>query len=128
MADLVAGYSEIGSKTTGRKGDALSGTVLYMSMSLDGYIADLNENPARLHEWIFPGAEDDDFEAAVKRLRGANRQIYDEFMSTGASSPDVGPSNPRAAGEVTITTVCPFTSSAATRHPPGRPTGLPCTM
>ena len=84
MADLVAGYSEIGSKTTGRKGDALSGTVLYMSMSLDGYIADLNENPARLHEWIFPGAEDDDFEAAVKRLRGANRQIYDEFMSTGA--------------------------------------------
>jgi dihydrofolate reductase len=53
-------------------------------MSLDGYIADLNENPARLHEWIFPGAEDDDFEAAVKRLRGANRQIYDEFMSTGA--------------------------------------------
>jgi hypothetical protein len=45
----------------------VSGTVLYMSMSLDGYIADLNENPARLHEWIFPGAEDDDFEAAVKR-------------------------------------------------------------
>ena len=62
----------------------MSGTVLYMSMSLDGYIADPNENPARLHEWVFPGAEDDDFEAAVGRLRGANRQIYDEFMSTGA--------------------------------------------
>jgi dihydrofolate reductase len=50
-------------------------------MSLDGFIAGPNEtrdNPlgdggVRLHEWPFPGADD-----------GANRQIYDEFMSTGA--------------------------------------------
>ena len=71
----------------------MSSTVLYMSMSLDGFIAGPNERPDnglgdggdRLHEWIIPGAEDDDdFEAAVGRLRGANRQIYDEFMSTGA--------------------------------------------
>ncbi len=59
----------------------MSSTVLYMSMSLDGFIAGPNEtldNPLgdggyRLHEWLFPGDED-----------GANRQIYDEFMSTGA--------------------------------------------
>jgi len=59
----------------------VSSTVLYMSMSLDGFIAGPNESPdnglgdggARLHEWLFPVAEG-----------GANRQIYDEFMSTGA--------------------------------------------
>jgi dihydrofolate reductase len=71
----------------------MASTVLYMSMSLDGFIAGPNESPVnglgdgghRLHEWVFPGAEDDDdFEAAVARLRGVNRQIYDEFMSTGA--------------------------------------------
>ena len=69
----------------------MSATVLYMSMSLDGFIAGPNEGPGnglgdggeRLHEWIVPGAEDD-LEAAVGRLRGVNRQIYDEFMSTGA--------------------------------------------
>jgi dihydrofolate reductase len=52
-----------------------------MSMSLDGFIAGPNETPDnplgdggdRLHAWPFPGAED-----------GVNRQIYDEFMSTGA--------------------------------------------
>jgi dihydrofolate reductase len=71
----------------------MSSTVLYMSMSLDGFITGPNESPDnglgdgghRLHQWYFPGAEeDDDFEAAVGRLRGANRQIYDESMSTGA--------------------------------------------
>jgi dihydrofolate reductase len=70
----------------------MSSTVLYMSMSLDGFIAGPNESldnglgdgGERLHEWIFPGAEGGDFEAAVARLRGVNRQIYDEFMSAGA--------------------------------------------
>jgi dihydrofolate reductase len=71
----------------------MASTVLHMSMSLDGFIAGPNESPVnglgdgghRLHEWVFPGAEDDDdFEAAVARLRGVNRQIYDEFMFTGA--------------------------------------------
>jgi dihydrofolate reductase len=70
----------------------MSSTVLYMSMSLDGCIAGPNERPdnglgdggERLHEWIFPGVEGGDFEAAVKRLRGVNRQVYDDFMTTGA--------------------------------------------
>jgi len=59
----------------------MSSTVLYMSMSLDGFIAGPNEtldNPLgdggyRLHEWSF--SED---------ATGADRQIYDDFMSTGA--------------------------------------------
>jgi dihydrofolate reductase len=70
----------------------MASTVLYMSMSLDGFIAGPNESMDnglgdggdRLHEWAFPGAEGDDFDAAVARLGGVNRQIYDEFMSTGA--------------------------------------------
>jgi dihydrofolate reductase len=61
-------------------------------MSLDGFITGPNESPDnalgdggdRLHEWAFPGAEGGDFAVAVRRLRGVNRQIYDEFMSTGA--------------------------------------------
>lgn len=70
----------------------MSSTVLYMSMSLDGFIAGPNESMnnglgddgGRLHEWIFPGAEGGDFAAAVARLGGVNRQVYDELMSTGA--------------------------------------------
>jgi dihydrofolate reductase len=70
----------------------VSTTVLYMSMSLDGFIAGPNERPdnalgdggERLHEWVFPGAEGGDFAAAEARLRGVNRQVYDEFMATGA--------------------------------------------
>ncbi len=69
----------------------MSSTVLYMSMSLDGFIAGPNERPdnglgdggERLHEWVLPGAKDS-HKAAVGRLQGVNRQIFDEFMSTGA--------------------------------------------
>ena len=70
----------------------MGATVLYMSMTLDGFIAGpnvrmdngLGDGGERLHEWVFPGAEGGDFDAAVARLKGVNRQIYDEFMSTGA--------------------------------------------
>lgn len=71
----------------------MSSTVLSMSMSLDGFIAGPNETLAnglgdggqRLHDWFFPGAEGDaDFDAAIARLQGANRRVYDELMSTGA--------------------------------------------
>jgi|SRR5215204_5222136 len=70
----------------------MSSTVLYMSMSLDGFITGPNVRPdnglgdggERLHEWVFSGGEGGDFEAAPARLRGVNRQVYDEFMSTGA--------------------------------------------
>jgi dihydrofolate reductase len=59
----------------------MSSTVLYMSMSLDGFIAGPNETPdnplgddgERLHAWDFTGA------GGV-----ANRRIYEEFVSTGA--------------------------------------------
>ena len=62
----------------------MSATVLYMSMSLDGFIAGPNERPDnglgdgghRLHEWALTGAGAD--------RRGVNGQVVDEFMATGA--------------------------------------------
>jgi dihydrofolate reductase len=69
----------------------MSLTVLYMSMSLDGFITGPNERPdnglgdggERLHEWVFQGSGGHP-EEAVGGLGGVNNQIVDEFMSTGA--------------------------------------------
>jgi dihydrofolate reductase len=68
----------------------VSATVLYMSMSLDGFIAGPNEGPDnglgdgghRLHQW----APDPDPERkqAWGQETGVNRQIFDESMATGA--------------------------------------------
>jgi dihydrofolate reductase len=78
----------------------MSSSVLYMSMSLDGFIAGpnagvgngLGNGGERLHEWIFAGAGDGadsgedgvDIKAVARRLRGVNRQVFDESMATGA--------------------------------------------
>jgi dihydrofolate reductase len=69
----------------------MSATVLYMSMSLDGFIAGPNEGPDnglgdgghRLHEWALKGDVTDDLEASL-RSGGVNGEVVDEFMSTGA--------------------------------------------
>jgi dihydrofolate reductase len=67
----------------------MSATVLYMSISLDGFIAGPNERVDnglgdggdRLHEWLM-GAQGDPGQAL--RRSCVNRQVVDEFMSTGA--------------------------------------------
>jgi dihydrofolate reductase len=69
----------------------VSATVLYMSMSLDGFIAGPNEGPDnglgdgghRLHEWA-PAGADAEREGSSGRLAGAGGQVVDEFMTTGA--------------------------------------------
>jgi dihydrofolate reductase len=69
----------------------MSSTVLYMSMSLDGFITGPNEGPDNglgdggevLHEWIFHGIGDHPAEA-VGGLGDVNSQIVDEIMCTGA--------------------------------------------
>ena len=69
------------SQSTRQKGTTVSATVLYMSMSLDGFIAGPNEGPGnglgdgghRLHEWYFEGGDD-----------GVNRKVKDESLATGA--------------------------------------------
>ncbi len=71
----------------------MSATVLYMSMSLDGFIAGPNAGPGNglgdggevLHEWFFAGVGDDSgHEQAASGLTGINRRIADEVMATGA--------------------------------------------
>jgi dihydrofolate reductase len=62
--------------------------VLYMSMSLDGFIAgpgDEQDNPfgtggQRLHKWLGPGGSPDDFRPADE----ASRTVFDEMLATGA--------------------------------------------
>jgi dihydrofolate reductase len=69
----------------------VSATVLYMSMSLDGFIAGPNERPDnplgdgghRLHEWALTGADADD-KGVGGGLAGVNGEVYDESMATGA--------------------------------------------
>src|ERR1700742_1376023 len=69
----------------------MSATVLYMSVSLDGFIAGPNERPGnglgdggfRLHEWIFRDGNVD--LEAIRKAGGVNGQVVDEFMSTGAT-------------------------------------------
>ena len=103
----------------------MSATVLYMSMSLDGFVAGPNESLAnglgdggeRLHEWV-GGVSD------VQQLDGADREVLVDFLSTGAVLAGRGPSNRPEAGMETITTACPSSSSAAISPPPGLRSGL----
>jgi dihydrofolate reductase len=68
----------------------VSATVLYMSMSLDGFITGpnasddngLGDGGERLHEWIFDGPGGDPRDVGAPA--GINGQIFREFMSTGA--------------------------------------------
>jgi dihydrofolate reductase len=70
----------------------VSATVLYMSMSLDGFIAGPNETDDnglgdggdRLHDWAFPDVDPDQRGPHVGRLAGANGEISGEMRSTGA--------------------------------------------
>jgi dihydrofolate reductase len=69
----------------------MSSTVLYMSMSLDGFVTGPHEGPGNglgdggevLHEWVFQGVGDHPNDA-VGGPGGVNSQVVDDFMSTGA--------------------------------------------
>ena len=70
----------------------MASTILYMSMSLDGFVAGPNEGPgnglgdggARLHEWALTGAGGDAGGVPAVVSHGVNGRIVEEFMSTGA--------------------------------------------
>ena len=70
----------------------MSSTVLYMSISLDGLVAGLNESPDnglgdggdRLHDWAFPGAGDhgllDELEIhLIPVLFGDGRRLFEHL-------------------------------------------------
>ena len=69
----------------------MSKAVLYMSMSVDGFIAGPNDGPGnglgdgghRLHEWFLAGTGSDQ-QPFVDRLDGVDREVMDEAMTTGA--------------------------------------------
>jgi dihydrofolate reductase len=69
----------------------MGNAVLYMSMSVDGFIAGPDDRPGnelgdgghRLHEWFLAGADAGRPEAR-EHLAGASRDVMDEAMSTGA--------------------------------------------
>jgi dihydrofolate reductase len=64
----------------------MSASVLYVSTSLDGYIAGPNDEPGnpggdgfdRLHEWFAPGGGE------FVRPAGPAGELFDEMMATGA--------------------------------------------
>ncbi len=70
----------------------MSATVLYMSVSLDGFIAGPNAGPGNglgdggecLHEWLHSRGADPD-SGVPGRPAGVNGQLFDEFMATGAT-------------------------------------------
>src|SRR5215212_8308682 len=78
--------------SAGEEGDTVSATVLYMSMSLDGFIAGPNAGPGNglgdggqvLHDWVLTGAGAGASGVPEVVSGGFNGQIVEEFMSTGA--------------------------------------------
>ncbi len=64
----------------------MSTSVLYMSMSLNGYIAGPNDEPDnpggdgfdRLHEWFAPGGK------FLRELSGPAKELFDEMDAAGA--------------------------------------------
>ena len=70
----------------------MSATVLYMSMSLDGFIAGPNEGPTnglgdrgeRLHEWVLTGEDGGETGPPAVVREGVNGQVVREVLSTRA--------------------------------------------
>jgi dihydrofolate reductase len=70
----------------------MGATVLYMSMSLDGFVAGpnagrgngLGDGGERLHEWVLTGAEAGGSGPPGLVSGGVNGQIVEEVMATGA--------------------------------------------
>lgn len=67
----------------------MSKVVLYMAMSVDGFITGpddsrehgLGVNGERLHDWLSPGGSDP---ASYRPVDGAGATVFDELMDTGA--------------------------------------------
>ncbi|MDE9364081.1 dihydrofolate reductase family protein [Luteipulveratus sp. YIM 133132] len=70
----------------------MSATVLYMSMSVDGFVTGPNERPdnglgdggLRLHRWCLPDEDPVNLSAASQRLTGVDREVWEQMLTTGA--------------------------------------------
>ena len=100
----------------------MSSSVLYMSMSLDGYIAGPNDEPGnpggddfmRLHEWYFADGESG-------RPSGPAGDVVDQMSATGAVLVAGVPRNRSIITKVIIT-ACRSSCSATGRRLPQRRT------
>ena len=109
----------------------MSATILYMSMSLDGFIAGPNEGPGnglgdggeRLHDWVLPGGAAGDKGVPALVSGGVNGRLVDEVMSTGAVVAGRGRSSRQAAGAAITTTASRSSSSRASSRTASRRTG-----
>ncbi len=111
----------------------MSSTVLYMSMSLDGFVTGPNEGPDNglgdggevLHEWIFHGIGDHPTEA-VGGLGDVNSQIVDEIMCTGAVITGSGTFDAAHGWGGDHHDGVPIYVLSRNPAPRGRPNGPPC--
>ncbi len=70
----------------------MSMTILYMSMSLDGFIAGpndergngLGDDGRRLHDWLLTSGKASATSGVPARPSGVNGEMFDELMTTGA--------------------------------------------
>jgi dihydrofolate reductase len=70
----------------------MGSSVLYMSISADGFVTGPNpradngmgDGGMRLHGWFLPDTENPDIEAGLAGLTGPNKVVFDELLSTGA--------------------------------------------
>jgi hypothetical protein len=96
----------------------VSAAVLYMSMSLDGFIAGPNERPDnplgdgghRLHDWFT--VHDESGAAKFEVPSGVNGQIFEEMLATGAVVAGAGTFEPAGGWGAITTTPCRSSSTA----------------
>jgi len=102
----------------------MAASVLYMSMSLDGFVAGPNEGPEnglgdggeRLHEWFSTGAPTD-HSGVPGRPSGVNGEVMDEAMETGAVVAGRGTFEPAGGWGGDHHDGCRSSSSAVTPRP-----------
>jgi len=106
----------------------MSKSVLYMSMSLDGYIAGLNDQPGnsggddfmRLHEWYGFAADAGPSEETIDSAK-MGKHFLDEIKEPVLSSPGAILWNRPITGAVTTTMACqslsPVTGRRGRRSP-----------
>jgi hypothetical protein len=101
----------------------MASTVLYMSISLDGFVAGPNEswdeNPlgddgGYLHGWFPPGVVPGAATSRQQPSEDIKQQIFDELMATSAIVAGAGTFDRPAAGAAITTMTCRSSSSVAT--------------
>lgn len=60
----------------------MSNVILDVSISIDGFMSQANDDPGPLHDWIFEGSDDHTGDAPLHSASGVNRQVMDEVWGS----------------------------------------------